>query len=135
MTCLPTVKRIEEISRLEFLLQNIVVIHFLQSMSSFVLSLASWSAAAFGKGFYWQDVALREEIHRVLDLEAENAALQESLATLPQLQEDRAAYLKLREHLQVSNACKMPARATERGGGGGESRAEQQRGGGGGESR
>jgi hypothetical protein len=36
-----------------------------------------------------------------LELEAENAALQESLATLPQLQEDRAAYLKLQEHLQV----------------------------------
>jgi hypothetical protein len=34
----------------------IVVIHFLQSVSSYVLSLASWSAAAFGKGFYWQDV-------------------------------------------------------------------------------
>ncbi len=34
----------------------IVVIHFLQSVSSFVLSLASWSAVAFGKGFYWQDV-------------------------------------------------------------------------------
>jgi hypothetical protein len=44
---------------------------------------------------------LREEIHRVLELEAENAALQESLATLPQLQEDQAAYLKLQEHLQV----------------------------------
>ncbi|KAH9572060.1 hypothetical protein CY35_02G126900 [Sphagnum magellanicum] len=49
--------------------------------------------------------ALREEIHRVLELEAENAALQESLATLPQLQEDRAAYLKLQERLQKECVC------------------------------
>jgi hypothetical protein len=48
---------------------------------------------------------LREEIHRVLELEAENAALQESLATLPQLQEDRAAYLKLQEYLQKECVC------------------------------
>jgi hypothetical protein len=41
---------------------------------------------------------LKQEIRRVLELEAENEVLQEeSLATLPQLQEDQAGFLKLQE--------------------------------------
>ncbi len=49
----------------------------------------------------WVGQALKEEIQRVLELEAENAVLQESLATLPQLRKDRMAFLKLQEHFQV----------------------------------
>ncbi|KAL2608829.1 hypothetical protein R1flu_027402 [Riccia fluitans] len=44
--------------------------------------------------------ALKVEIHRVLELEAENAVLQESLALMPQLQKDRTDLLNLRESLQ-----------------------------------
>ncbi|BBN19959.1 hypothetical protein MPTK1_8g15240 [Marchantia polymorpha subsp. ruderalis] len=44
--------------------------------------------------------ALKVEIHRVLELEAENAVLQESLAMMPQLQKDRTDLLSLRESLQ-----------------------------------
>lgn len=40
---------------------------------------------------------LKEEIYRVLELEAENAVLQESLRSLPQLQQDRAALLSMRD--------------------------------------
>ncbi|KAL3676842.1 hypothetical protein R1sor_026790 [Riccia sorocarpa] len=48
--------------------------------------------------------ALKVEIHRVLELEAENAVLQESLAMMPQLQKDRTDLLNLRESLQNGNS-------------------------------
>lgn len=47
----------------------------------------------------WQ--VLREEVHRVLELEAENAVLLESLAMLPELQRDRIALTRLRDQLKV----------------------------------
>lgn len=43
---------------------------------------------------------LREEIQRVIELEAENAVLQRSIAILPQLQQDHKDLLDLRERLQ-----------------------------------
>ncbi|KAJ7547513.1 hypothetical protein O6H91_08G089100 [Diphasiastrum complanatum] len=43
---------------------------------------------------------LREEICRVIELEAENLVLQDSLLMLPQLQKDRAALLELRARLK-----------------------------------
>lgn len=51
--------------------------------------------------------ALKEEISRVIELEAENAVLQESLRSLPQLQQDRAALLSLRERLKVKVGGKL----------------------------
>ncbi|XP_024380359.1 uncharacterized protein [Physcomitrium patens] len=49
--------------------------------------------------------ALKEEIFRVLELEAENAVLQHALRTLPQLQQDRAALLSMRERYKKERLC------------------------------
>jgi hypothetical protein len=58
--------------------------------------------------------ALKEEIQRVLELEAENAVLQESLATLPQLRKDRMAFLKLQEHFQKECVCGVKKNLSDR---------------------
>jgi hypothetical protein len=57
---------------------------------------------------------LKEEIQRVLELEAENAVLQESLATLPQLRKDRMAFLKLQEHFQKECVCGVKKNLSDR---------------------
>ncbi|MCO5614179.1 hypothetical protein L7F22_068460 [Adiantum nelumboides] len=53
---------------------------------------------------------LKEEIQRVIELEAENAVLQQSLVMLPQLQQDHKDLLDLRERMQRnrSNRLVMP---------------------------
>lgn len=50
---------------------------------------------------------LKEEIHRVIELEAENAVLQQSLASLPQLQKDHRDLLDLKKgtQLQRDKSC------------------------------
>ena len=44
---------------------------------------------------------LKEEIRRVIELEAENAVLQQSLASLTQLKSDRIGQLDLNRSMQV----------------------------------
>nr|XP_024360842.1 oxysterol-binding protein-related protein 3-like isoform X2 [Physcomitrium patens] len=48
---------------------------------------------------------LKEEIYRVLELEAENAVLQQAMRSLPQLQQDRAALLSLKERHKKQCEC------------------------------
>ncbi|KAG0560825.1 hypothetical protein KC19_9G016700 [Ceratodon purpureus] len=49
--------------------------------------------------------ALKEEIYRVLELEAENAVLQQAMRSLPQLHHDRAALLSMRERQKKQCDC------------------------------
>uniref|UniRef100_A0A7I4BYF9 PH domain-containing protein n=1 Tax=Physcomitrium patens TaxID=3218 RepID=A0A7I4BYF9_PHYPA len=49
--------------------------------------------------------ALKEEIYRVLELEAENAILQQAMRSLPQLQQDRAALYRLKERNKKQCEC------------------------------
>jgi hypothetical protein len=48
---------------------------------------------------------LKEEIYRVLELEAENAVLQQAMRSLPQLHHDRAALLSMRERQKKECDC------------------------------
>lgn len=59
---------------------------------------------------------LKEEIHRVMELEAENAVLQQSLVMLPQLQQDHKDLLDLREQMQLQrdNICTANTTDAER---------------------
>lgn len=75
------------------------------TLSSIAHSTQGPIHAAWSSMQYAFTEVLKGEIHRVIELEAENAVLQHSLAMLPQLQQDRRDLLDLRERMKRHNNC------------------------------